>query len=165
HCSERGTSFFRDQQKAAATEDRLSAIVCRGWTTRRQWVSTLFIFRRFIRLVTPTAKAETTRSRASRAIRACPGRSAARPAVTKQSSLRSGRWQISTGFKNRYANAEWKSPSTLRLTAHPIILTSRRDRKSTRLNSSHDQISYAVFCLKKKTKKAENTNQPINKLN
>src|SRR5206468_8865178 len=28
-----------------------------------------------------------------------------------------------------------------------------RDRKSTRLNSSHDQISYAVFCLKKKKKK------------
>ena len=27
-----------------------------------------------------------------------------------------------------------------------------RDRKSTRLNSSHDQISYAVFCLKKKNK-------------
>src|SRR2546421_9540566 len=26
------------------------------------------------------------------------------------------------------------------------------DRKSTRLNSSHDQISYAVFCLKKKNK-------------
>src|SRR2546421_5939399 len=26
----------------------------------------------------------------------------------------------------------------------------RKDRKSTRLNSSHDQISYAVFCLKKK---------------
>src|SRR5688572_32509970 len=26
------------------------------------------------------------------------------------------------------------------------------DRKSTRLNSSHSQISYAVFCLKKKTK-------------
>src|SRR5947208_5049509 len=29
--------------------------------------------------------------------------------------------------------------------------TSRRDRKSTRLNSSHQIISYAVFCLKKKT--------------
>src|SRR6266853_2158541 len=28
----------------------------------------------------------------------------------------------------------------------------RRDRKSTRLNSSHSQISYAVFCLKKKKK-------------
>src|SRR2546421_6766244 len=27
------------------------------------------------------------------------------------------------------------------------------DRKSTRLNSSHDQISYAVFCLKKKKQK------------
>src|SRR2546427_6133880 len=33
-----------------------------------------------------------------------------------------------------------------------------QDRKSTRLNSSHSQISYAVFCLKKKkkTKKKEN---------
>src|SRR3989475_2184980 len=30
----------------------------------------------------------------------------------------------------------------------PIVLN--RDRKSTRLNSSHSQISYAVFCLKKK---------------
>src|SRR5688572_32707936 len=29
-----------------------------------------------------------------------------------------------------------------------------RDRKSTRLNSSHSQISYAVFCLKKKNKHA-----------
>src|SRR5690348_17880271 len=29
----------------------------------------------------------------------------------------------------------------------------RRDRKSTRLNSSHPSISYAVFCLKKKKKK------------
>src|SRR2546430_8213778 len=28
-----------------------------------------------------------------------------------------------------------------------------RDRKSTRLNSSHSQISYAVFCLKKKNKR------------
>src|SRR5687768_18136230 len=31
----------------------------------------------------------------------------------------------------------------------------RRDRKSTRLNSSHGYISYAVFCLKKKTKTQE----------
>src|SRR5438270_13593144 len=31
-----------------------------------------------------------------------------------------------------------------------------RDRKSTRLNSSHSQISYAVFCLKKKKKKTIN---------
>src|SRR2546430_8977465 len=31
------------------------------------------------------------------------------------------------------------------------------DRKSTRLNSSHSQISYAVFCLKKKKKRQMNT--------
>src|SRR4051794_41429273 len=31
----------------------------------------------------------------------------------------------------------------------------RRDRKSTRLNSSHPSISYAVFCLKKKKKNQE----------
>src|ERR1041385_1272356 len=34
---------------------------------------------------------------------------------------------------------------------------SRRDRKSTRLNSSHGYISYAVFCLKKKNKDNELT--------
>src|SRR5207244_13570825 len=33
----------------------------------------------------------------------------------------------------------------------------KRDRKSTRLNSSHQIISYAVFCLKKKNKKHEST--------
>src|SRR5438128_12579346 len=39
------------------------------------------------------------------------------------------------------------SPAPARLdAAHP------RDRKSTRLNSSHGSISYAVFCLKKKKK-------------
>src|SRR5688572_32733755 len=32
------------------------------------------------------------------------------------------------------------------------------DRKSTRLNSSHSQISYAVFCLKKKKKKKNKSN-------
>src|SRR5437660_7936505 len=35
----------------------------------------------------------------------------------------------------------------------------RPDRKSTRLNSSHVAISYAVFCLKKKKKKNNNTKQ------
>src|SRR2546430_8089512 len=41
------------------------------------------------------------------------------------------------------------------------------DRKSTRLNSSHSQISYAVFCLKKKKKKKNKyniTNAMINQL-
>src|SRR5690554_7383096 len=34
----------------------------------------------------------------------------------------------------------------------------KRDRKSTRLNSSHVRISYAVFCLKKKKKKTHSRN-------
>src|SRR2546428_3347705 len=40
-----------------------------------------------------------------------------------------------------------------RSTVQPLweqMRATRQDRKSTRLNSSHDQISYAVFCLKKK---------------
>src|SRR3989475_9538868 len=32
-----------------------------------------------------------------------------------------------------------------------VVTRASGDRKSTRLNSSHSQISYAVFCLKKKT--------------
>src|SRR2546430_7297439 len=46
-----------------------------------------------------------------------------------------------------------KTISTLRqsrLTSVHLSLDCRRDRKSTRLNSSHSQISYAVFCLEKK---------------
>src|SRR2546422_2482836 len=35
----------------------------------------------------------------------------------------------------------------------PLMWLVERDRKSTRLNSSHGYISYAVFCLKKKKKK------------
>src|SRR5438270_10028439 len=35
----------------------------------------------------------------------------------------------------------------------PVCCDRVLDRKSTRLNSSHSQISYAVFCLKKKKKK------------
>src|SRR2546421_1041335 len=49
-------------------------------------------------------------------------------------------------FRNGVA-AVAAHPTTLNL---PSLLA---DRKSTRLNSSHDQISYAVFCLKKKKKK------------
>src|SRR5437879_9149695 len=38
------------------------------------------------------------------------------------------------------------------------VALSTRDRKSTRLNSSHRCISYAVFCLKKKKKKTDDLN-------
>src|SRR2546430_5843431 len=63
-----------------------------------------------------------------------------------------------------FSHRDWKIPrSSLRdsqiIMSVKIIRPSRRgraqmcnglDRKSTRLNSSHSQISYAVFCLKKK---------------
>src|SRR3712207_7089309 len=42
------------------------------------------------------------------------------------------------------------------LSAHGGTGPEARDRKSTRLNSSHANISYAVFCLKKKKKKTSN---------
>src|SRR5689334_23888644 len=38
-------------------------------------------------------------------------------------------------------------------TSHAALRRAAEDRKSTRLNSSHSSISYAVFCLKKKKKK------------
>src|SRR6266540_5290368 len=41
---------------------------------------------------------------------------------------------------------------------------SRLDRKSTRLNSSHITISYAVFCLKKKKKKEKTKNKKKQKI-
>src|SRR3712207_7612397 len=45
-------------------------------------------------------------------------------------------------------------PVSLRPTEYRLLyhLVQNADRKSTRLNSSHANISYAVFCLKKKTK-------------
>src|SRR2546426_3567901 len=52
-------------------------------------------------------------------------------------------------FRNLLAEACWgfgyRSASLLRMNRFPGV-----DRKSTRLNSSHLVISYAVFCLKKK---------------
>src|SRR5207245_10781918 len=49
------------------------------------------------------------------------------------------------GFSVRKQTDRWRLPARRR---------AGLDRKSTRLNSSHGSISYAVFCLKKKTKKA-----------
>src|SRR5688572_31115239 len=50
---------------------------------------------------------------------------------------------------------DFLAESTIQVLAHPPY-SPDLDRKSTRLNSSHSQISYAVFCLKKK-----NTNSPL----
>src|SRR5688572_32383668 len=50
------------------------------------------------------------------------------------------------------------NPNTgsLKTTSKVIVAAPVGDRKSTRLNSSHSQISYAVFCLKKKKKNKKN---------
>src|SRR2546427_6356029 len=64
----------------------------------------------------------------------------------------------------RGAEAEWREPASARRAPPPRVRhgTPRRaDRKSTRLNSSHSQISYAVFCLKKKKKKHKHTSMNI----
>src|SRR5262245_62600135 len=50
-------------------------------------------------------------------------------------------------------------------TSHHSYCIHRGDRKSTRLNSSHLGISYAVFCLKKKKKRKRTTISPLNKRN
>src|SRR5437879_9704595 len=54
------------------------------------------------------------------------------------------------GRADRSAHSSARHPSPA--AARPGILPRARDRKSTRLNSSHRCISYAVFCLKKKKK-------------
>src|SRR3989442_6567013 len=54
-----------------------------------------------------------------------------------------------------------KRRATFRPSPHPFarhrLSRHRQDRKSTRLNSSHVRISYAVFCLKKKKNTATHT--------
>src|SRR2546428_5672701 len=54
---------------------------------------------------------------------------------------------------------ERQQPEPEQLLRHEQVPQELLDRKSTRLNSSHDQISYAVFCLKKK-KKTTNPRPP-----
>src|SRR6266700_6228234 len=52
-----------------------------------------------------------------------------------------------------------------RLSGGPLAGRALADRKSTRLNSSHVKISYAVFCLKKKKKKENLENKKKKKNN
>src|SRR5207253_7168057 len=53
--------------------------------------------------------------------------------------------------------ADGPAPSTAASLRPSRAAPARSDRKSTRLNSSHVAISYAVFCLKKKKKKHQDT--------
>src|SRR3712207_7150499 len=85
-----------------------------------------------------------------------PPRSTLFPYTTLFRSLRGGAVVYATDLKVTLAGVPAAllaehgpvSPETAAALAEGI-----RDRKSTRLNSSHANISYAVFCLKKKKKK------------
>src|SRR5207302_10922590 len=56
---------------------------------------------------------------------------------------------------SRLLGAVFSTPTWMGPSGSSKIPHRKKDRKSTRLNSSHVKISYAVFCLKKKTKHAD----------
>src|SRR5256886_13212097 len=68
---------------------------------------------------------------------------------------RSTLFPYTTLFRARHEEKDWRKHSGHCLRHHqsdpPTSRPASGDRNSTRLNSSHSQISYAVFCLKKKT--------------
>src|SRR3989442_8602263 len=78
-----------------------------------------------------------------------PPRSTLFPYTTLFRSLKGGvkHGRIIGGEHNGYPVAQ---ESGERMIFDSCILATELDRKSTRLNSSHVRISYAVFCLKKK---------------
>src|SRR5438874_13135134 len=66
---------------------------------------------------------------------------------------RSTLFPYTTLFRSTVKPTAVVSTTTLKFDFDPNNKTKTTDRKSTRLNSSHVEISYAVFCLKKKKKK------------
>src|SRR5437773_6958123 len=69
---------------------------------------------------------------------------------------RSTLFPYTTLFRSPHGHVEAVLGTVRRLALEPLLSSKpcrERDRKSTRLNSSHITISYAVFCLKKKTPK------------
>src|SRR5438067_9062394 len=64
---------------------------------------------------------------------------------------RSTLFPYTTLFRSRYTLVRLRVDTTISERHDVVPLGDRRDRKSTRLNFSHVSISYAVFCLKKKT--------------
>src|SRR6266516_7343985 len=65
---------------------------------------------------------------------------------------RSTLFPYTTLFRSRHSLGHGSARGRRGRAAEPIGGCRRRDRKSTRLNSSHRTISYAVFCSKKKIK-------------
>src|SRR5688572_32508387 len=79
-----------------------------------------------------------------------PPRSTLFPYTTLFRSPDARRARVLAGGGRRPARPADRSPHPRRRAL--LLPAARADRKSTRLNSSHSQISYAVFCLKKKKK-------------
>src|SRR5689334_23540010 len=65
---------------------------------------------------------------------------------------RGKRWEIEHADGKIVARARRRGPVVWTTENRYTALLGAVDRKSTRLNSSHSSISYAVFCLKKKTR-------------
>src|SRR2546430_12696194 len=76
-----------------------------------------------------------------------PPRSTLFPYTTLFRSDKDGPW-LEVGLLVAYDQYDGQAPAAGVVTG--LGRVGGRDRKSTRLNSSHSQISYAVFCLKKK---------------
>src|SRR5436309_11526970 len=77
---------------------------------------------------------------------------------------RSTLFPYTTLFRSvRQLGAAWESHERRLRSVRRCGIVPREDRKSTRLNSSHVKISYAVFCLKKKKKKNNNKLKKHNK--
>src|SRR5688572_30881311 len=76
---------------------------------------------------------------------------------------RSTLFPYTTLFRSGGTRAQTRRQPPCRRLGKPSdpLMAALLDRKSTRLNSSHSQISYAVFCLKKKNKKYKDTPQRL----
>src|SRR3712207_7449458 len=79
-----------------------------------------------------------------RSLRLPPARRAQRPRVAAR---------LGADVRARRARRRGDGELAVQRVGEVRQLRARRDRKSTRLNSSHANISYAVFCLKKNTVK------------
>src|SRR5947207_10232280 len=76
---------------------------------------------------------------------------------------RSTLFPYTTLFRSPSERPTWTSAGSLQAVLLGLapggVCKAKQDRKSTRLNSSHTVISYAVFCLKKKKSNINATNQ------
>src|SRR5256886_13260045 len=85
------------------------------------------------------------------------------PRAAAGTLARDRRWRSPGDRGRRRPAGAHLQPRPRRPAGHPprAPAASSSDRKSTRLNSSHSQISYAVFCLKKKNNNTPTSDRPL----